>query len=590
MPKLIENGFSFNRKTIIITHGFSTETEYFDEDPDDTHEPKRMIWETLYEKSFCKGLDTKVETMMRLMNLLTCYPKSYNIIVVNWVPSSLLPYWHAARNAKGVGRMVGNLVYNLYKKSGNAYGPKNFHLIGFSLGAQVMGFAGQHFQFLTNKYEKPASAPIKDQNIARITGLDPASFAFDDDIDFLPNASKLEKEMAIYHYIKTQRLSKDDADLVIVYHTDTWAPLGIYGAGNFANLGHFDLWVNNGTKQARCVTDKSADLGLIKSLIYFADVAIHSLIQTVCDHTTAAFMFASIVERDILQQSPYTAYNFNEFIDFKTQNYDPNFCHDSQNDKNRCLPLSLNFPKIDQNHPNGNYYFETKALQRDSNGLLLEGMNPKRRSLAEFCVDHLIFRMRLTVRHLNKIKEDERIDYTLKIIFQNPDPSILDYQIENVQIHQPDFNFIQFSDVSGKRKGQVSKNIRTQFAILHTVVTLPCSWRDQSPVKNKIPQNINLKIDFQNFCQAGVLCEKYPKIHDVELQSLPRYDHSGRLDGMLPMQNFSFCARRWRRSKSKDVVYCPGTLLANKRELSLSYRRDEFCQKICSKCQNCQTN
>ena len=64
-----------------------------------------------------------------------------NVICVDWENGANLPnYKRAADNTRLVGRDVGQLIGQL----NNMTGSKNsdFHLIGFSLGAHVAGFAG----------------------------------------------------------------------------------------------------------------------------------------------------------------------------------------------------------------------------------------------------------------------------------------------------------------------------------------------------------------------------------------------------------------------------------------------------------------
>lgn len=85
-----------------------------------------------------------------------------------------------------------------------------FHVVGHSLGAHVAGFAGKAVQ---------SSAGV---NVGRITGLDPAGPLF-----ILKSSEK--------------KLSKTDADLVVVVHTDG----GVSGLA--ASLGDLDFFPNGGT-------------------------------------------------------------------------------------------------------------------------------------------------------------------------------------------------------------------------------------------------------------------------------------------------------------------------------------------------------
>ena len=75
-----------------------------------------------------------------------------------------LRYWQSAVNARVVGAQVKVLVSNLINL--DIIDISNFHLVGHSLGAHVMGYAGKDFN-LENDFKLP-----------RITGLDPAGPMF----------------------------------------------------------------------------------------------------------------------------------------------------------------------------------------------------------------------------------------------------------------------------------------------------------------------------------------------------------------------------------------------------------------------------
>ena len=84
-----------------------------------------------------------------------------NVIVVDWEAGAALPnYVQAAANTQLVGKQIAHLI-NIINQHLN-FEAKDYHLIGFSLGAHVAGFAGAEVQ-----------------NISRITGLDPASPLFE---------------------------------------------------------------------------------------------------------------------------------------------------------------------------------------------------------------------------------------------------------------------------------------------------------------------------------------------------------------------------------------------------------------------------
>ncbi|CAN7979238.1 unnamed protein product, partial [Ixodes persulcatus] len=65
-----------------------------------------------------------------------------NVVVVDWWRGSrLLDYVQACVNSELVGREVAHLVASLVRNG--VVQPWNVHLIGFSLGAQMMGFAAR---------------------------------------------------------------------------------------------------------------------------------------------------------------------------------------------------------------------------------------------------------------------------------------------------------------------------------------------------------------------------------------------------------------------------------------------------------------
>lgn len=76
----------------------------------------------------------------------------FNIVCVDWENGATLPnYVKASANARLVGKQLAMLLKGLEEKVGLSR--KNMHLIGFSLGAHVAGFAGSEMK-----------------NISRITG------------------------------------------------------------------------------------------------------------------------------------------------------------------------------------------------------------------------------------------------------------------------------------------------------------------------------------------------------------------------------------------------------------------------------------
>ncbi|MDK0634180.1 hypothetical protein P5E82_15025, partial [Clostridium perfringens] len=79
-----------------------------------------------------------------------------NVIVVDWRALANSNYITAANGVPGVGQFLGNFLVWLINTAGGNW--NNVHLVGFSLGAHVVGSAGRQ----------------AGRRAARVTGLDPA--------------------------------------------------------------------------------------------------------------------------------------------------------------------------------------------------------------------------------------------------------------------------------------------------------------------------------------------------------------------------------------------------------------------------------
>ena len=110
-------------------------------------------------------------------------------------------YRWAALNTLKIGQFLGEAVQQL------TLPPESIHLIGFSLGAHIVGYAGSHYQKLTG------------QKLARITGLDPAKECF-------KQGTRL------------RHISSEDAQFVDIIHSST----GV--VGNIEHFGDADFYVN----------------------------------------------------------------------------------------------------------------------------------------------------------------------------------------------------------------------------------------------------------------------------------------------------------------------------------------------------------
>ncbi|BES94719.1 Lipase [Nesidiocoris tenuis] len=159
----------------------------------------------------------------------------YNIWVVDYPSLVKGPcYPFAVYNVPYIGRCI-SLLVRATRELSSASADPYFHVIGFSLGAHVAGRVG---------YE------VRDDKVARVTGLDPAMPLF-----FSSNPG--------------ERLSKDDGKFVDVVHTN------MFMQGHYSALGHVDFYMNGGMNQPGCKGGASERSG--------------------CDHHRAAEYFAESI-------------------------------------------------------------------------------------------------------------------------------------------------------------------------------------------------------------------------------------------------------------------------------------------------------
>ncbi|PBC32093.1 Pancreatic lipase-related protein [Apis cerana cerana] len=169
-----------------------------------------------------------------------------NIVCVDWGPGSAVPnYVRAAANTRLVGRQLAKLVRSLNVPL------EKVHLIGFSLGAHVAGFAGAELG-----------------NVSRITGLDPAGPLFESQD---PRA----------------RLDKTDANFVDVIHSNG-EQLLLGGLGSWQPMGDVDFYPNGGRMQTGC---SNLFLGAVSDIIWSSAVEGRSL----CNHRRAYKLFTDSV-------------------------------------------------------------------------------------------------------------------------------------------------------------------------------------------------------------------------------------------------------------------------------------------------------
>ncbi|XP_011929982.1 PREDICTED: endothelial lipase isoform X3 [Cercocebus atys] len=179
----------------------------------------------------------------------------------------------------------------------------NVHLIGYSLGAHVAGYAGNFVK----------------GTVGRITGLDPAGPMF---------------EGADIH----KRLSPDDADFVDVLHTYTRS-FGL-SIGIQMPVGHIDIYPNGGDFQPGC--------GLNDVLGSMAYGTITEVVK--CEHERAVHLF---VDSLVNQDKPSFAFQCTDSNRFKK-----GICLSCR--KNRCNSIGYNAKKM-RNKRNSKMYLKTRA-------------------------------------------------------------------------------------------------------------------------------------------------------------------------------------------------------------------------------------
>ena len=137
-----------------------------------------------------------------------------------------------------MGRQVALLVNAINGMLGSKNG--DFHLIGFSLGAHVAGFAGSELR-----------------NVSRITGLFKNEFlltvAVRSKCKFIsPTMVGLDPAGPLFeNYDPRVRLDSTDADLVDVIHSNG-EKIYMGGLGAWAPMGDIDFYPNGGRMQKGC--------------------------------------------------------------------------------------------------------------------------------------------------------------------------------------------------------------------------------------------------------------------------------------------------------------------------------------------------
>ncbi|XP_026752077.2 pancreatic lipase-related protein 2-like [Galleria mellonella] len=143
--------------------------------------------------------------------------ENVNVIVVDWSVYARLSYSRADNYVREIAQDLSNLLISQYETFGGGVAPEKLHLVGFNLGAHIVGQTGRYLRSFGN-------------SVARITALDPSKSSY--------------------------RLQQSDAEYVEVIHTDTNCPLA-NGLGT--QLGDLDFYPNGGNKQPGCFGFNTCD-------------------------------------------------------------------------------------------------------------------------------------------------------------------------------------------------------------------------------------------------------------------------------------------------------------------------------------------
>ncbi|KAM9360446.1 endothelial lipase [Symphorus nematophorus] len=266
---LEECGFNATAKTIFIIHGWTMSG----------------MFESWMHKLVSAVMQREMEA---------------NVVVVDWILMAQQLYPDAVNHTHTVGQDIAAMLNWLQDEQQLPL--ENVHLIGYSLGAHVAGYAGTYVR----------------GTIGRITGLDPAG----------PMFEGVEEQ---------KRLSPDDADFVDVLHTYTREALGV-SIGIQQPIGDIDIYPNGGEVQPGCA------LGDVLA------VAGNFMEVMKCEHERAVHLFV-----DSLMNKDHMSFAFQCT---GPDRFKKGICLSCR--KNRCNNIGYNTRKM-RKRRNSKMYLKTRA-------------------------------------------------------------------------------------------------------------------------------------------------------------------------------------------------------------------------------------